>query len=113
MPGLALLASPLVRGLLLAAALVAAVFAFGAYERHVGKAEATAAYEKAAQVEKDREVAVLEKNQQIFQQLNAALDKARSDRNATANQVRAGIRQALGNAGCLDAGSVRGIDRVR
>lgn len=110
---LGLLGNPAVRALAIAAALAAAVLFYGHWERGKGRAEARAEYEHAAAQEQAREVAAAQGVQEMFRQVLAEVGKTRESRSGTANQVRAAVREALGAAGCLDAGSVRGIDRVR
>lgn len=113
----AILGNPVLRkvalGATVAVALVSAVFGFGAYERHVGKAEVRAEYERAAQAETNRETAVAEKAQQMIRQLATELAQTRSSRNAIASKARTDARSRLGNAGCVDPLSVQQLDRVR
>ena len=111
MPGLALLSSPLVRGLILAGILVSGLLAFGAYQRHVGKAEVRAEYEKAAQVERDRQMASLEATQARARALVAELAKTKRSRDAMVQQNDA-LASTLDGARCLDAGSVLQLNRV-
>jgi Skp family chaperone for outer membrane proteins len=109
---LGLLNNPVVKALLMAAAAASAIFAFAAYERHVGAAKVRAQYEAAAAAESARQMKSLEATQKRIALLTAELSKTKRSRDAMVQQNDT-LARTLAGRSCLDAGVVRQLDRVR
>jgi flagellar basal body-associated protein FliL len=110
--GLSSIAIKIIMAVVGIGAIIGAVVGFIAYERSVGAAKIKAQYEAAAQAESTRQTASLEATQARVAALTAELAKTRRSRDATVAQNDA-LARTLAGQRCLDAGTVKQLDRIR